>query len=140
METYEEAEALWGGPTLTLKITKSDLDPEAVTRRLRLTPTASAGPGFDPYAPLSGSDGRWFLDSDTSGRASQFTTAAGDLLVRLTAASAAIRDLVDEGYSVQLIVRGYSGPRSTALVAPEVLRRIADLGLPLVVVPSTNER
>ncbi|MFZ4298145.1 DUF4279 domain-containing protein [Streptomyces cinereoruber] len=129
----------WALPSVALVVRGPGVDPDAVTARLAIRPTATRAPGPAPWGPPDDIDGEWRLQCDER-VVRDFAAQLDTVLAAAEPCRARLRDLAAEGASVGLVVHGYVDHGSRVALTPEQVRRIARLGLPLTLAPSTNER
>ncbi|MDT0346683.1 DUF4279 domain-containing protein [Streptomyces litchfieldiae] len=136
--SYEMTERSWVDTDATLVVRKDDLDPEAVSTRLALAPTATRLPGPDRWNPAGDPAGLWLL------RCADRALGLPEQLDRVVDAvfdrAEVLRELAAEGYDVTLSVFGRVGPGAMLELPPETALRIASLGIPLELRVSNNER
>ncbi|MFD9208708.1 DUF4279 domain-containing protein [Streptomyces sioyaensis] len=125
----------WVLTQVTVVISKSDLDPEEVTRRLSLTPTDVLQPGTDARYP----DGEWRLKfGDRISR--DFSQQLDAALLALDPQRSTLHDLVSEGCEVLLTAYGFADHNSTIELAARDVERISQLGIPFALIPNINSR
>ncbi|MER6200938.1 DUF4279 domain-containing protein [Streptomyces sp. NPDC001586] len=133
------AAGAWVLTDVALVVEKGDLDPDAVTARLGLQPTAVRFPGVDRWGPPGDVAGRWRLTCDErttrdlSGQLEHVLSAAEGCAVPL-------REMRAEGCDVRLAVYGFAGHGSHLLIPAPMISRVARLGLPLILTPNMNDR
>ncbi|MFK4224075.1 DUF4279 domain-containing protein [Streptomyces sp. NPDC019890] len=129
----------WVLTDVTLIIKKSDLDPDVITARLGLKPSAVRPPGPDRWDPRGDTDGQWRLQCDE--RTTRVFSEQLDAILR--AAEGCDRILASmkvEGFDISLAVGGYADNDSQLSFSASEMTRISRLGLPLVLTPNLNER
>ncbi|WP_374325019.1 DUF4279 domain-containing protein [Streptomyces sp. AP-93] len=129
----------WVLTSVSLVVKKHDLDPDAVTARLGLQPTAVRLPGADRWGPPGEVDGRWRLTCDE-----RTTRDPAEQLEQIVSAAegcvSQLRLMQAEGSEVHLEVYGFADHGSEFLVPAPLFSRIAQLGVPLSLTPNLNSR
>ncbi|MEW2081615.1 DUF4279 domain-containing protein [Streptomyces sp. NPDC005283] len=129
----------WVLTDVALIIKKSDLDPDVITARLGLKPSAVRLPGPDRWNPRGDTDGQWRLQCDE--RTTRIFSEQLDSILR--AAEGCHRILASmraEGFDVMLAIGGYADNDSQLSFSASEITRISRLGLPLTLIPNLNER
>ncbi|UUN27462.1 DUF4279 domain-containing protein [Streptomyces sp. FIT100] len=120
-------------------IKKSDLDPEAITQRLGIEPSATRAPGPDRWGPPGDTDGQWRLQCDE--RTTRIFSEQLDVILKAAEGCAQILAMLrSEGFEVTLVVRGYADNDSQLSIPAAGMARISRLGVPLTLRPSLSER
>ncbi|WP_165956144.1 DUF4279 domain-containing protein [Streptomyces hainanensis] len=116
----------WQSLSLALLITKADLSPDELTRRLGTEPDIARAPG-EEQAFREGA-GCWILTATASDVAG-LLDALSPRVAPLASELAALRE---EGYRVQLDISGHidSGMHHLT-ISPDLIAELARLGLPL---------
>ncbi|MFJ8670240.1 DUF4279 domain-containing protein [Streptomyces sp. NPDC093600] len=129
----------WALPDVSLVVRGPELDPDEVTRKLTLQPTGTRPPGPSRWGRPGDVDGEWRLQCDE--RSTRvFSEQLDTVLTAVEPHSGAVSELLASGLSVTLTIRGYVGDDSRIALTAEQLRRVARLGVPLTLAPSTSER
>ncbi|WP_326598224.1 DUF4279 domain-containing protein [Streptomyces sp. NBC_01803] len=136
--TYTLAKNAWVGTNAALVVRKDDLEPQAVTERLGVTPTGTRMPGPDRWRPGGDEAGLWLFECHETRKS--LPEQVDEVLDAFTAKADELRALVDEGYNVTLTLFGFVGDGSVVELSSEATARIASLGIPLEVGISTSER
>ncbi|MGW2437158.1 DUF4279 domain-containing protein [Streptomyces sp. MT206] len=129
----------WVLTSASLVVKKSDLDPDAVSARLGLRPTAVRLPGADRWGPPGEVDGRWRLTCDE--RTTRDPTGQLEhLLSEAEGCASQLRMMQTEGFEVHLEIHGFAEHGSQFLVPAPLFSRISRLGVPLTLTPNLNAR
>ncbi|MFF5971868.1 DUF4279 domain-containing protein [Streptomyces sp. NPDC012769] len=131
--------ARWTLTSVALVVRGPALDPDALTARVALRPTATRPPGPSRWGPPDDIDGEWRLQCDER-TTRDFAAQLDTVLTAAEPYAEQWRALRAEGVSVALVVRGYVDNDSQLALTAEEVRRVARLGLPLTLTPSTSER
>ncbi|MGY3680412.1 DUF4279 domain-containing protein [Streptomyces sp. TE33382] len=129
----------WVLTDVSLVVKKSDLDPDTVTARLGLEPTAVRPPGQDRWGPPGEIDGQWRLQCDER-TARKLSEQLDEILPLVERCAPQLREMMAEGFEICLAVHGFADNDSRAFFSSTVVSRIASLGVPLVLKPNLNAR
>ncbi|MGW7430153.1 DUF4279 domain-containing protein [Streptomyces sp. NPDC054861] len=139
MTADQQQGAIWALPDVSLVVRGPELDPEEVSRKLALQPTGTREPGPSRWGPPGDVDGEWRLQCDE--RSTRvFSEQLDTVLTAVEPHAGAVGELMADGLCVTLTVRGYVGNDAQIALTPEQMRRVALLGVPLTLAPSTSER
>ncbi|MGC4984895.1 DUF4279 domain-containing protein [Streptomyces sp. DT193] len=140
MIEYAYEEGPWAETAVTLVVRKQDLDADLVTRTLSLPPTSVRRPGSDHRDRVSPPrSGLWALqvhDRLPGGLSDQLRT----LMDLVEPRSSSLAQLTSQGYDIHLDLFGFVGRGATFVLAPEVVRTTAALGVPVTVTTSVSDR
>ncbi|MFI8965550.1 DUF4279 domain-containing protein [Streptomyces sp. NPDC053493] len=139
MDAERQDGARWTLTSVALVVRGPELDPEALTARLGLEPTGTRPPGPSRWGRPGDVDGEWRLQCDER-TARAFAAQLDTVLAAAEPHRESWRALTAEGLSVSLVVRGYVDNDAQLALSVAQMRRVADLGLPLTLTPSTSER
>ncbi|MER5984737.1 DUF4279 domain-containing protein [Streptomyces sp. NPDC001787] len=120
-------------------VKKSDLDPDEVTARLGLEPTAVRAPGEDRWGPPGEIDGQWRLQCDER-TTRKLSEQLDEILLLAEHCAPQLREMMAEGCEVCLAVHGFADNDSRAFFSSPVVSRVASLGVPLLLKPNLNAR
>ncbi|MDT0443367.1 DUF4279 domain-containing protein [Streptomyces johnsoniae] len=136
--SYTYSERKWAGTDATLVVRKDDLDPQAVTARLGLDPTATRLPGPARLRPAGDPSGLWLYQCSTAalGLPEQIDRVVDAVEER----AGVLHELAAEGHEVTLTAFGFVGNGSVLEIMPQTALRIASLGIPLELRVSGSER
>ncbi|MFE3142251.1 DUF4279 domain-containing protein [Streptomyces scopuliridis] len=129
----------WVLTTVALIVKKSDLDPNSVTEKLGLQPSAVRMPGIDRWNPEGDAAGQWRLQCD------EHTTRAFpeqlDIILRAAEGCAdTLAALRAEGCEVTIVVRGFADNDSQVSFSAGEMARVSRLNIPLKIIPNLNAR
>jgi hypothetical protein len=131
--------AAWALTDVSLVVRGPDLDPDEVTKKLNIQPTGTRLPGPSRWGPPGDVDGEWRLQCDE--RSTRvFPEQLDTILTAVEPHADDVRELPANDLSVTLAIRGYVDNDSQIALTPEQMRRVARLGVPLTLAPSTSER
>ncbi|MFI2187595.1 DUF4279 domain-containing protein [Streptomyces sioyaensis] len=139
MSTEPKTSHPWVLTDVSLIIKKVDLDPEAVSQRLGITPTGVYRPDQGSQERNRGREGIWRLQCDER-TTRDFSEQLNTVLSATEEKRAEIRDLIAEGHEIHLSVYGFAGTGSVLPFSVRDLERISRLNLPLELAPNTNAR
>ncbi|MFJ5221833.1 DUF4279 domain-containing protein [Streptomyces sp. NPDC088400] len=124
---------------MTLVVRKSDLDPDAITERLGLQPSAVRMPGIDRWNPQGETDGQWRFQCDE--RTTRNFSEQLDVVLRASETCAQVLAMLSaEGCNVSLSIGGFADNDSQISFSAHEMVRISRLGIPLILTPNLNER
>ncbi|MEU0272793.1 DUF4279 domain-containing protein [Streptomyces sp. NPDC006307] len=129
----------WRLTDVALVIRKADLDPDTITARLDLPPSAVKAPGIDRWNPGGDTDGQWRYQCDER-TTRRFSEQLDIVLKAAEQRGPILGSLQQEGFDLALLVRGFASHDAHVLFSPLEMQRIARLNMPLSLVPSLNER
>ncbi|WP_392964205.1 DUF4279 domain-containing protein [Streptomyces sp. LN245] len=140
MIEYAHSEGPWAETAVTLVVRKQDLDADLVTRTVSLPPTSVRRPGSDHRDRVSPpQDGLWAFqvhDRMPGGLSDQLRT----LMDLVEPRSSSLAELTSQGYDIHLDLFGFVGRGATFVLAPDVVRTAAALGVPVTVTTSVSDR
>lgn len=139
MNSDHQQGASWVLTDVSLVVRGHDLDPDTVTGKLNLQPTGTRSPGPSRWGPPGDIDGEWRLQCDERSTR-RFSEQLETILTAVEPHSEDLMELLANGISVTLTIRGYVDNDSQIILTPEEMRRVARLGIPLILAPSTSER
>ncbi|MER5806776.1 DUF4279 domain-containing protein [Streptomyces sp. NPDC002033] len=129
----------WVLTDVSLVVKRGDLDPDSVTARLGLQPTAVRMPGLDRWGPPGEVDGQWRLQCDDR-TTREFSEQLDNILISAERCAAQLKEMMAEGFEVYLAIYGFANHESRVFFSSLAISRIASLGVPLVLTPNLNER
>ncbi|MET9377077.1 DUF4279 domain-containing protein [Streptomyces sp. NPDC003035] len=139
MNADHQQGAAWVLTDVSLVVRGPDLDPDEVSKKLNIEPTGTRPPGPSRWGPPGDVDGEWRLQCDE--RSTRvFPEQLDTILTAVEPHAEDVRGLLANGISVTLTIRGYVDNDSQIALTPEQMRRVARLGVPLALAPSTSER
>ncbi|MCX2928618.1 DUF4279 domain-containing protein [Streptomyces sp. NEAU-W12] len=136
---WDHTEGDWVETGVQLVIRKSDLDPALLSETMQVPPTSLSLPDADTRKAGLPQEGVWSLTVHKrlpGGVNEQFQK----LLEQIEPHTSGIDHLTSQGYEISISVTGFVGNGSTFSLTPDVVSRLADLNVPLVVSPSTSDR
>ncbi|WP_328860944.1 DUF4279 domain-containing protein [Streptomyces sp. NBC_00306] len=129
----------WTLTDVTLLIQKPDLDPEDVTRRLDIQPSAVRNPGVDRWGPPGETSGQWRLQCDER-TTRTFSEQLHFILAAAEGRTSVLQSLNAEGCEISIVIGGYAANDSQLSLTAAELIRLARLDIPLTLTPSLSER
>ncbi|MEV7870220.1 DUF4279 domain-containing protein [Streptomyces sp. NPDC088124] len=124
---------------VTLVVKKDDLDPDSVTARLGLQPSAVRLPGVDRWDPGGDADGQWRLQCDE--RTTRIFSEQLDVILRAAEGCARVLEMLRaEGCETTIIVSGFAGNDSQIVFSGDEMARISRLQTAVKIIPNINER
>ncbi len=132
-ELFNYSEQQWNSIEVSLTLSHTDLDPDSVSDLLDLTPTRSAQPG----TAVMSADGIWAIDFHSHGpHDNPVERAMSTIHDHLSK----IEQLVNFGVSAQISIYGHVQDGSTLRLSENEIASLADISIPIVLVPNANER
>ncbi|MFJ2214936.1 DUF4279 domain-containing protein [Streptomyces sp. NPDC101062] len=129
----------WTLTDVTLVVKKDDLDPDSVTARLGLHPSAVRLPGVDRWNPAGDTDGQWRLQCDE--RTTRVLSEQLDVVLRAAEGCSRVLEMLrSEGCETSIIISGFAGNDSQIIFSGEEMARISRLQTPVKIIPNVNER
>ncbi|MFE4367341.1 DUF4279 domain-containing protein [Streptomyces sp. NPDC056835] len=129
----------WVLTAVALTVKKNDLDPDSVTDRLGLRPSAVRMPGIDRWNPEGDPAGQWRLQCDER-TTRVFSEQLGTILRVAEECADTLAILRAEGCEVTITVRGFADNDSRILLSADELARASRLKIPLAFIPNLNSR
>ncbi|MFF8601536.1 DUF4279 domain-containing protein [Streptomyces sp. NPDC015232] len=139
MSAEQQHGARWALTSVALVARGPELDPEALSARIALRPTATRPPGPSRWGRPDDVDGEWRLQCDER-TTREFPAQLDTVLAAAEPYAEEWRALRAGGVDVRLVVRGYVDNDAQLVLTAGQTRRLAALGLPLTLTPSTSER
>ncbi|MFC9427807.1 DUF4279 domain-containing protein [Streptomyces sp. NPDC056987] len=124
---------------MTLVVKKDDLDPDSVTGRLGLRPSAVRLPGVDRWNPAGDTDGQWRLQCDE--RTTRIFSEQLDVILRAAEGCARVLEILRaEGCETFIVISGFADDDSQIVFSGEDMARISRLQTSVKIIPNVNER
>ncbi|MFD7086550.1 DUF4279 domain-containing protein [Streptomyces sp. NPDC059896] len=129
----------WVLTAVALIVKKSDLDPNSITERLALQPSAVRMPGVDRWNPEGSAAGQWRLQCDEH-TTRVFSEQLDTILRAAEGCAGTLAMLRAEGCDVTITVRGFADNDSQVSFSADEMTRASRLKIPLKIIPSLNAR
>ncbi|GAA3855285.1 DUF4279 domain-containing protein [Streptomyces sedi] len=139
MVDYTRTESSWTAATAKLVVRGDDLEPDAVSALLGLTPSSVKAPGPDQRAPEGDAAGLWALAAGPW-RKQSLAEQLEELSEVVEAHADGLRELRESGCEVRVVAFGFVGSVAHLEVSTECVRRLGAQGVSLHLDPSSNSR